>query len=615
MTATIDSLRETALFRELGQGALSRLRDSLVLERVARGTQVYRQGDETDRLHGVESGLVRLTIEQRGAVREVGACHRGDVFGLHNAISGSARSETAIAIVDSEIWSLDALAVRALLGEHPAVARAAAGVLAANLGAALGSQRGMPRAATSHISVVLVGRGAAARRTLIDGLLHGLACGKARRTLVLSSLAGSARAPVATTALTRHEPDTRELHPGVEWANLPGLEFDTDLDLLSAWLRARAQRFERIVLLTKTGSVDYRMFVMGLCQRSATLLDQELPEFLRFLKPGRDRAYLLAEHGTALDRFVELERRCPGVVVPALIPVHEESGAGVRLGRWLAQASVGVAFGGGGACALAHIGVLEGLEGAGVPVDMASATSAGAHVAGLHALGMDAAALFRHLDRLAFRRRRHPFSDYRLSTHSMIRGRRYERLLKAGFGNARCIDTRIPFFPVAANMHTGEEFVITRGRLCEAVLASGSVPTIFPLFRYGELLLGDGGLVNYVPASILHRFDTDFVISVDTSVDPARAGFRGRRLPQILMRTIDILLSRSLETYRAYSDLVLVPDVDDFSATDYPLGPRIVERGRAAIRERLPELVALLGERGIALETPTSRPADDLHGH
>src|SRR3989449_5701249 len=48
---------------------------------------------------------------------------------------------------------------------------------------------------------------------------------------------------------------------------------------------------------------------------------------------------------------------------------------------------VGVALSGGAARGLAHIGVLKGLEEAGVPVDVIAGTSMGSAVGGLYAVG------------------------------------------------------------------------------------------------------------------------------------------------------------------------------------------------------------------------------------
>ncbi|HEY55963.1 MAG TPA: phospholipase, partial [Dehalococcoidia bacterium] len=49
--------------------------------------------------------------------------------------------------------------------------------------------------------------------------------------------------------------------------------------------------------------------------------------------------------------------------------------------------SVGLALGGGGARGLAHIGVLEVLQEAEIPIDMIAGTSAGAAIGAIYAQG------------------------------------------------------------------------------------------------------------------------------------------------------------------------------------------------------------------------------------
>ncbi len=55
------------------------------------------------------------------------------------------------------------------------------------------------------------------------------------------------------------------------------------------------------------------------------------------------------------------------------------------------RCSIGVALSGGSSRGLAHLGVLEVLDEAGIPVDMIAGTSMGAVVAGIYATGGDMA--------------------------------------------------------------------------------------------------------------------------------------------------------------------------------------------------------------------------------
>jgi NTE family protein len=73
----------------------------------------------------------------------------------------------------------------------------------------------------------------------------------------------------------------------------------------------------------------------------------------------------------------------------------------------------------------------------------------------------------------------------------------------------------IPFCAVATDIQSGEEVVISRGDLIEAVRASIAVPGIFTPVRSNGQLLVDGGLVNPVPVSVARAMGADIVIAVD----------------------------------------------------------------------------------------------------
>ena len=81
-----------------------------------------------------------------------------------------------------------------------------------------------------------------------------------------------------------------------------------------------------------------------------------------------------------------------------------------RMARRLAGRAVGVVLSGGGARAFAHLGVIEGLQGAGVIVDRVGGVSMGAFIGGLLACGRDSD----EIDACCYEEwvRRNPMNDY-----------------------------------------------------------------------------------------------------------------------------------------------------------------------------------------------------------
>ena len=81
-------------------------------------------------------------------------------------------------------------------------------------------------------------------------------------------------------------------------------------------------------------------------------------------------------------------------------PAADEAPASPRPVRVSGRSTVGVAFGGGSARGIAHVGIIRWLEEHRVPIDMAAGTSMGGLVGGAFATGMDARELEDFIDSL-----------------------------------------------------------------------------------------------------------------------------------------------------------------------------------------------------------------------
>jgi len=177
---------------------------------------------------------------------------------------------------------------------------------------------------------------------------------------------------------------------------------------------------------------------------------------------------------------------------------------------------VGLALGGGAARGMAHIGVLEILEKSNIPIDMIAGTSAGAAVGAIYAQGKNTDELRKLAQSWDWKQRAQAI-DLALPRSGFIAGHRIKKLLKSIIGDVSFDELKMPFACVATDVMTGEEVVINRGSVLEAVRASISVPIIFSVVKYGGRYLVDGGLVNPVPVSVLKDMGADFIIAVNVT--------------------------------------------------------------------------------------------------
>jgi NTE family protein len=120
--------------------------------------------------------------------------------------------------------------------------------------------------------------------------------------------------------------------------------------------------------------------------------------------------------------------------------------------------------------------------------------------------------------------------------------------------------------------------------------------------EYKGLYLGDGGMVNNVPASPLKEFGCDFVISINISGEPGKTKLNPKSLGGNILRGLDILMNQSLKKYVKFTDFELKPNVDKFTVVDFKDGMKILQIGVDTITEKLDELKRDVKKRGILLK-------------
>ncbi|WP_438344988.1 patatin-like phospholipase family protein [Methylorubrum populi] len=184
---------------------------------------------------------------------------------------------------------------------------------------------------------------------------------------------------------------------------------------------------------------------------------------------------------------------------------------------------IGLALGGGSARGWSHIGVIEGLEEAGIYPEVVAGCSIGAVVGGAYAAGRIGS--LKDFALSLTRRRVVGLLDPRITGSGLIAGERLRRRLARELEGLRIEDLRLGFASVATELGTGHEVWLSRGSLVEAVRASYAIPGIFPPVTLEGRLLMDGTLVNPVPVRLARELGADLVICVNLACEtraPAR---------------------------------------------------------------------------------------------
>ncbi|MBI4370249.1 MAG: patatin-like phospholipase family protein [Elusimicrobia bacterium] len=180
----------------------------------------------------------------------------------------------------------------------------------------------------------------------------------------------------------------------------------------------------------------------------------------------------------------------------------------------------GVVFSGGGARAMAHIGVLRHLLEIGFPLEAIAGTSMGAMVAGVYASGANIDQIESMAEEVGFNRFMQfgtfRFVDLALSD-GMAPTRRYERWMRKATQGKTFAQTRAPLIVCATDLVTGDLVLLREGELAPALIAAATIPGIFQPVSIRQHYLVDGGLLYNVPTQAIYLLDAKNVLVIDIS--------------------------------------------------------------------------------------------------
>jgi len=263
--------------------------------------------------------------------------------------------------------------------------------------------------------------------------------------------------------------------------------------------------------------------------------------------------------------------------------------------------SVAVILGGGGAHAIANLGLLEELERQRVPVDLVVGTGIGGLIGGLYASGMTTAEIRDFLmstdwgdifdpdtrrEDLSYRRKRDDDNfliKYRVGIKNgqaqlpaaLIPNGKLARLLQSVVSHTKVIqnfdDLPLAFRAVTMDLLTGEVVILDSGSLDRAILATLTAPGTLPPVQIDGRYLVTGSLLNNLPIDVARQLGMDVIIVADVgpylrTADEINSIFGiVDQVSHILQRQNS---AASLSTLRE-SDIVVRPAVGPARETDF----------------------------------------------
>lgn len=231
---------------------------------------------------------------------------------------------------------------------------------------------------------------------------------------------------------------------------------------------------------------------------------------------------------------------------------------------------IGLALSAGGVRGFAHVGVLEAMDNAGLPIDMISGTSMGSVVGSLYAAGLPTEKLWEistHMtmdsitpDYNAMGLLRFLFAKKLPSSANLV------KFFHEQLGDMQFEDMRIPFSCAAMDVKTGERVVFNSGPLAIAVRASMNLPGVFEPVEYRHRALVDGAVVDYLPVESVKLMGADYIIASVTP--PDFYSKTPQSIAAYLLRVGDVRGAAMIEEAAQKADFVLTNRVLDIGTLE-----------------------------------------------
>lgn len=177
------------------------------------------------------------------------------------------------------------------------------------------------------------------------------------------------------------------------------------------------------------------------------------------------------------------------------------------------QKTLSLVLGSGGARGLAHIGVIHWLEENNYKIKSISGCSIGALIGGIYATGKldDFESWVRTVTKVDIVK----LLDLSWKKSGLVKGDKIIDTLTELVGDVVIENLPIAYTAIATDLLNEKEVWINSGKLFDAIRASISLPLIFTPFKYNNIDLIDGGVLNPVPIAPTLSDATDLTIAVN----------------------------------------------------------------------------------------------------
>lgn len=250
---------------------------------------------------------------------------------------------------------------------------------------------------------------------------------------------------------------------------------------------------------------------------------------------------------------------------------------------------IGIAFSGGGARGIAHIGILKAFHEFGIAPGIIAGTSAGSIVGALYAYGYTPDEMLSIIQKTKlFKILRPAFTWSGLLTLEKT----YD-FFKSFIPTDSFETLKIPLFISATNLKTGQACFFSSGSLIRAVMASSAIPVIFAPVEIDGKFYIDGGITDNLPVEPLAG-QCDRIIGLHCN--PIASDFDTGNVKGLLERTFLLAINGNVENRKSVCNLFLEPyELRKYGAFDFAKSVDIFKVGYEFALKNEKSILALKG--------------------
>lgn len=469
------------LFGDISDDLNKLIHDHVTWQHLNSGDILFKQGSEGNDLFIVITGRLQVISKQNDQERVVGEVHHGEMVGELALLSDLPRSATVKAVRETDIVRLSRTDFETLVHRYPV--------------------------ALMNIIRIIIRREQSTTKGRQQDTMHSLNF----TVLFLDDIRldfVEALASQLQTDNTVRVFDAEGFSEHYGQAEAAQIQFDSYVSILiNRWLNQLEVYYNYLFLVADSSWTNWTVRCLQNADRILIVADSTKSPQLRDIEKQISEQF----SNTRIDLILihPPETQQPSGTIEWLdnrdvhghyhVRQNDEQQI-ARIARFITGNAYGLALSGGGATALAHIGVLQALEEQDVPIDMVGGTSMGAIIGAGIATGRDSKEMAALVNEFSSPKK---VFDFTLPIVSLLKTQKLTALLQKFFGEVYIEDLWIPYFCVSSNLTKSKAAYHNHGLLWRAVRTSIALPVAIAPMKMGDELHIDGAVMNNYPVDIM----------------------------------------------------------------------------------------------------------------